>query len=225
MLLTLLHIVEWILRSLSSTRKGKATEGTLLAPLEAQAATRTTDTTVTITTEAQTSPNSQANRVTVASSSVGSFCMTIADSSNEFTSTTTEASNTNDANLMISSVSPNFQQTTRIIRRNENPNKIVNTTCRSQQLLPSFVKPIPRLSLPQKQSYVQNAVENRICNGHGPMPLSPERALRSRENIPSISIECLVSACQIFFFLGVLCRCVVYVCRYIVRLKIKLTMP
>ncbi|XP_022650960.1 uncharacterized protein LOC111259178 isoform X3 [Varroa jacobsoni] len=94
--------------------------------------------------------------------------------------------------LQSSATSSN--QTTRIIRRNENPNKIVNTTCRSQQLLPSFVKPIPRLSLPQKQSYVQNAVENRICNGHGSMPLSPERALRSRENIPSISIECLKNA-------------------------------
>lgn len=46
---------------------------------------------------------------------------------------------------------------------------------------------------PQRQSYVQNANGNKSLNGRGPPSLPPDRALRSRENIPTISIERLVS--------------------------------
>lgn len=49
-------------------------------------------------------------------------------------------------------------------------------------------------ALPQRQSYVQNANGNKPVSESGPLSLPSDRALRSRENIPSISIERLVSS-------------------------------
>ncbi|OQR68260.1 hypothetical protein BIW11_13018 [Tropilaelaps mercedesae] len=176
MLLTFLHLVDWLLRSLSPA-KGKSVE-----------------------TDLPTAPSTSAEAIHSLAD------VSLSEGVSKVSKLSTPEPGRPPANAGAAGDAVQFPRGSAPLSSNSSLAPLEESSSSRPEHIPSSsanVTFLPRQipstspvhdSLAQKQSYVQNAIANGTIHGLGSRSLAPERTLRSRENIPPISIERLKNA-------------------------------